>query len=221
MRVYRWSNAVSLALVLALTGCNAPSPGAAASGVAGDSTSTDAADPGAIDQPYEDVPPATAPPGSAMPGQGAATDSLAHWDGFGEAQFGMDDEQVKLVWPGELVGTPADHSQCYHLSPAGQSDISRFAMMFEDGTFVRYSVSADDLVAPGGGKRGMDTARIDALYPGRVTSSGHKYVPDGHYLRITEDGGPHVLIFETDGGGNVTEWRVGLPPQVDYVEGCS
>ena len=29
------------------------------------------------------------------------------------------------------------------------------------------------------------------------------------------------VIFETDAEGTVTEWRVGLPPQVDYVEGCA
>jgi hypothetical protein len=28
-------------------------------------------------------------------------------------------------------------------------------------------------------------------------------------------------VFETDAGGTVTEWRAGVPPQVDYVEGCS
>ncbi|TQC57293.1 lectin, partial [Pantoea dispersa] len=29
-----------------------------------------------------------------------------------------------------------------------------------------------------------------------------------------------VLVFETDAAGKVVAWRVGLPPQVDYVEGC-
>ena len=34
----------------------------------------------------------------------------------------------------------------------------------------------------------------------------------------------HELVFEIDGKGDqatATEWRIGLPPQVDYVEGCS
>ncbi|HMT37998.1 MAG TPA: lectin, partial [Thermomonas sp.] len=33
-----------------------------------------------------------------------------------------------------------------------------------------------------------------------------------------------VLVFEVDGTGDearATTWRIGLPPQVDYVEGCS
>jgi hypothetical protein len=29
------------------------------------------------------------------------------------------------------------------------------------------------------------------------------------------------LVFETDAAGKATAWRVGLSPQVDYVEGCS
>jgi hypothetical protein len=30
-----------------------------------------------------------------------------------------------------------------------------------------------------------------------------------------------TLVFEIDADGRVTAWRAGLPPQVDYVEGCS
>ena len=30
-----------------------------------------------------------------------------------------------------------------------------------------------------------------------------------------------VLLFETNAEGNVASWRIGVPPQVDYVEGCS
>jgi len=29
------------------------------------------------------------------------------------------------------------------------------------------------------------------------------------------------LLFETDAAGKITRWRVGVPPQIDYVEGCS
>ena len=46
------------------------------------------------------------------------------------------------------------------------------------------------------------------------------YRVPGEYLRI-EGHGDTVLVFETDEDGTVTEWRVGVPPYVDYVEGCS
>ena len=73
----------------------------------------------------------------------------------------------------------------------------------------------------------MDADVIEKLYPGRVEVQPHHYLYEegGKYLRIkSRDGENGVLLFETDGKGNgakVTEWRVGVPPQVDYVEGCS
>ncbi len=208
--------ALSLAVCLLLAGCNASAPDAQPG------ADTVALPAGAMDHTYEDVPPAHAPPGTVMPGPATTTpDSPARWDGFGEAQFGMDGEQVQLVWPGELGDFAGEGANCYHLQAAGADDGAKVALMFEGGPFVRYSVSGGDLAAPGGGRRGMDIARIEALYPGQVVQSGHKYVPGGHTLRIQQDGGEHVLVFETDAAGVVTEWRVGLPPQVDYVEGCS
>ena len=65
---------------------------------------------------------------------------------------------------------------------------------------------------------------IAKLYPGRFEARPHHYT-DGEYLRIPDPaGGTGVLVFETDGRGDdakVVAWRVGLAPQVDYVEGCS
>lgn len=220
MRAYRlFPTAASLAIVLALAGCNVPAPeGAGADVVNAESTTS-----GAADQPDEDVPPATAPPGSVMPGQSTPYSTVVtRWDGFGEAQFGMDGEQVKMLWAGELVrGYDGEDAGCYHLNEVGDTGAAPFDLMFEDGPFVRYSVSGDDLTAPGGGKRGMTVAQIESLYPGRVERSGHEYMPGGYYLRIEQEDGGHVLVFETDASGTVTEWRVGLPPPVDYVEGCS
>ena len=75
----------------------------------------------------------------------------------------------------------------------------------------------------GGGKVGMSKAQIAALYAG-IEEEPHKYT-DGQYLRIKDAaGGNGVLLFETDGKGDaakVSEWRIGVPPQVDYAEGCS
>jgi len=39
-------------------------------------------------------------------------------------------------------------------------------------------------------------------------------------LRVTAPQGTGALVFETDAQGRVTRWRAGVPPQVDYVEGC-
>jgi hypothetical protein len=94
--------------------------------------------------------------------------------------------------------------------------------MIEGGRFARIDVRADDIVAPGGGRAGMNAEEIEALYPGRIEERPHKYVEGGKYLRIPDEmGGEGVLLFAADEQGRVTEWRVGVPPQVDYVEGCS
>ena len=93
--------------------------------------------------------------------------------------------------------------------------------MIEDGRFVRVDVDDPAATAPGGGRIGMAGPEIAALYPGRVESRPHKYVEGASYLRVTREGSDAVLLFETDADGVVQEWRIGLPPQLDYVEGCS
>ena len=41
-------------------------------------------------------------------------------------------------------------------------------------------------------------------------------------LIVTPEYGEEArLVFEVDGEGRVIEWRIGLPPQVFYVEGCA
>ncbi len=94
--------------------------------------------------------------------------------------------------------------------------------MIEKDRFARVDVDAVDIEAPGGGKVGMSVQDIDRLYAGRISRQPHKYVDGGQYLRIVDaGGGPGVLLFETDAKGVVSSWRIGVPPQVDYVEGCS
>ena len=68
----------------------------------------------------------------------------------------------------------------------------------------------------------MTTDDIRRLYADRVEEQNHKYVDGGKYLRINDAGaGKGVLLFEADAAGKIGEWRIGVPPQVDYVEGCS
>ncbi|MGH8083930.1 MAG: lectin [Lysobacter sp.] len=186
----------------------------------------------ALDPPAQEAPSGTVPadtPGDTAdaPAADPATgDGPASYNGFADAEFGMDAEQVRAVWDGELDGGPGDGAgaegeSCFHLNPVGQPDIAYFALMFGDGKFARYSVSNDDMVAPGGGRRGMEDTEIAQLYGDDVERQPHKYT-DGEYLRIRDPAGSAaMLIFETDAEGTVTEWRVGLPPHVDYVEGCA
>ncbi|RZA16120.1 MAG: lectin [Lysobacteraceae bacterium] len=154
------------------------------------------------------------------PAEGAIT-----FAGFGPAKFGASAEQVRMAWGGDLGDEkPLQAGGCYYLTPRGAGDgRPKVAFMIEADEFVRVEGRSDKLTAPGGGKVGMTRAQVAALYAG-IEERPHKYT-DGQYLRVRDPaGGAGVLLFETDGKGDdarVTAWRVGLPPQVDYVEGCS
>ncbi|HZV39079.1 MAG TPA: lectin [Pseudoxanthomonas sp.] len=154
-----------------------------------------------------------------LPAEGAI--SLA---GFGPAKFGASAEEVRMAWGGDLGDAkPSEPGGCYYLIPATQPKRGyKIAFMIEGDKFVRLDVASDEIVAPGGGKIGMDEAGLQKLYRGALQSMPHKYVEGGHYLSVAASGvAPSKLVFETDANGKATEWRIGLTPQVDYVEGCS
>jgi hypothetical protein len=164
--------------------------------------------------------PAPASPAPAPVGQ-------ARFDGYGDMRFGMTATEATKAWGGDLNGRPGNGEICYYLNPVSANPAENrspayLAFMIESDKFVRYDVSNDKEVAPGGGKRGMTIDDIRKLYAGRIEERPHKYVEGGHYLRIkADDDSGAVLVFETDAAGKVSEWQVGQPPQVDYIEGCS
>ncbi|HEY5850481.1 MAG TPA: lectin [Lysobacter sp.] len=146
------------------------------------------------------------------------------FSGFGPAKFGASDEQVRMAWGADLGDArPEQPGGCYYLLPQPRTAKGyRIGFMIEQDRFARIDVDALDIEAPGGGKVGMSAQDIDRIYAGRVTRQPHKYVEGGQYLRVADaGGGSGVLLFETDGAGRVSSWRVGVSPQVDYVEGCS
>ena len=207
-------------LLLALAACcgdRAPAP-------TDDTATTPVPDAPAAPAPADTTPADSAPPpaeSTPTPTEPVPTDDLARFDGYGDMRFGMTAAQTRQAWGGELKGIAAEGGACYHLSPKWVKVPAELAFMIENDKFVRYSSEDPKLVAPGGGRIGMTVDEIKALYPGRVEEQPHKY-SDGKYLRIKNaDGGNAVLVFETDDTGKVEEFRVGVPPQVDYVEGCS
>jgi hypothetical protein len=204
-----------LALLLAAcSGGTGESP-AAAAGAGGPGQTA----PATADLPADGVPgdvPSSVDP--AMPAPGSI-----RFDGFGTANFGTNAEAVRIAWGQDLGSVEPESPQaCHYLfpQPAPQGRY-RIAFMIEGGEFRRLDVGAVDILAPGGGRVGMVAEEIAGLYAGRVERRPHKYVEGGEYLRIADASGAGALVFATDAAGTVTEWRVGLPPQVDYVEGCS
>lgn len=182
-----------------------------------------AADP-PLDQPPHDVPPATA--GEQAPGSlrvDAPAEGTVTFAGFGPADFGATAEAVRQAWGGDLGDAqPSEPGGCYYLipQPVGTAGF-RTAFMVEGDRFVRIDVRDGSVVAPGGAKVGMTADEVRALYP-KVEEQPHKYDPAGKVLRVADPGGGNgALVLELDKDGRVDEWRIGVPPQVDYVEGCS
>ena len=210
-------------LALALAACNAeraPAEAASPASPGADAMANDPAAPPPMDQPAQDVPPATAPASGDL--DQAPDLGLVRMDGYGDMRFGMTADEARKAWDGELKGVPAEKGACYYLTPKWVTTPSDFAFMIEGDKFVRYDIGTGKEVAPGGGKVGMGIDEIRTLYAGRVEETPHKYVEGGKYLGVKDgNGGAGKLVFATGKDGKVTSWRVGVPPQVDYVEGCS
>lgn len=128
-----------------------------------------------------------------------------------------------MSWGKELQrGSSVEGSTCYYLTlqPKPQ-DHRGIAFMLEEGRFVRYDVDGPEWSAPGGIVVGDDASQVATAHLGRVVEDPHKYLVGGRTLTVTPaDGSPSRLVFEVDAEGKVINWRIGLPPQVYYVEGC-
>ena len=178
------------------------------------------------DATASDAPPATGtPPPTTEPGTPPADPAAsASFTGYGDVKFGTAAADMEKAWGGKLTMVGKEFNpDCYFMTPAWVKVPAEFNFMIGDGKFTRFGTESPKYAAPGGGRVGMSKAGIARLYAA-VEAQPHKYT-DGEYLRVKDPaGGAGVLVFETDAKGDaakVTEWRVGVPPQVDYVEGCS
>lgn len=208
------SSPLLLVMAIATTSLIACKPAAPAAGEAPAATAEQLAE--AAPAPVaETTPPMAAETPPSNEGQ-------AGFAGYGDMKLGSTAEEAKTAWAGELNGKPGEAGGCYYLTPKWVKKPSDFAFMIEGDKFVRYDVGTDKETAPGGGKVGMSVDQLDKLYAGSLQSTPHKYVQGGQYLSIAASGvATSKLVFETDAAGKVSAWRVGLSPQVDYVEGCS
>lgn len=205
---------LSIALTLALAACKpADTPAPQAATPVADNAATPAAsttpappvapDPTVVTKPVDD------------PLQQASL------SGFGDMKLGSSSDEAKKAWGGELKALGNEADACHFLVPKWAKDGKELAFMIENGIFVRYQSASPKEVAPGGGKVGMSAGDLKTFYP-NLQATPHKYVEGGQYLSTTSDGAaPTKLVFELDAAGKVTQWRVGLLPQADYVEGCS
>ena len=148
---------------------------------------------------------------------------VINFQGFGPAKFGDNEEAVRMSWGRPLnASKPAEGSTCLYLNPEVMPGAKRgIGFMFEDAKFVRYDVDDASQIAPGNFKVGDAAADIKTAFAGRIEEAPHKYIAKGFTLTVTpEDKSAARLVFEIGEDGKVTAWRIGVPPQVLYVEGC-
>lgn len=198
-----------LALIAALAAC-------AGESAPGDATTAPQAAPGP-------APPVASTPAAVPANPADGSDRQASFAGYGDLRFGTAAADMAQAWGGELkeVGKEANPA-CYFLTPAWVKTPAEFNFMVSEGRFARVATESDRYAAPGGGKVGMDVAELQRLYNGALRSSPHKYVEGGRYLSIDASGvAPTRLVFEANAAGIVSEWRLGLLPEADYVEGCA
>ena len=95
-------------------------------------------------------------------------------------------------------------------------------VLLEKNVVVRIDVDSGSMATREGVKVGDPESKVLSLYAGRVAVTPHKYVSGGHYLTVHPADPADSLyrfVFETD-GKNVTQFRAGQRPQVEYVERC-
>ena len=210
----RLAVSLSVAGLLVLAACTRSEPAPA--------EVPDAATPAAAPAPAADPAPAPAPADPA-PADAKNNPAVINFEGFGPAKFGANEEQVRMSWGRPLqAGTPAEGASCYQLAmDPPPTDGRGITFMFEDGKFVRYDVDVPLHVAPGDLKVGDRMEDVVKAFDGGVETEAHKYVEGGFNMIVPPGGGGDArLIFEIDAKGIITAWRIGMPPQVHYVEGC-
>ena len=148
---------------------------------------------------------------------------VINFEGFGPAKFGDNEESVRMSWGRPLVaGKPAKGATCYYLyKEAIPKQNEGISFMLEDGKFVRYDVDDASIVAPGGIVVGDTAAEVLAAHTNHVTKAPHKYIQGAQTLTVNSNAHKNAnLIFEVDTSGTIVNWRIGVVPQVYYVEGC-
>lgn len=133
-------------------------------------------------------------------------------------------ESVRMSWGRPLnASKPALGATCHYLYMENMLEPLRgVTFMLEDRQFVRYDVSDTQQVAPGDIVVGDSAASVLQAHAGHVENQPHKYIEGAHTLVVTPVEQTNArLIFETDANDTIVNWRIGVPPQIYYVEGCS
>jgi uncharacterized membrane protein len=135
--------------------------------------------------------------------------------GLGPVRVGMTVAEASAALGMPLAGADAA-GECIYVRPS--RELAGVMFMVVNGAIARVDVSAGDVATEEGVRVGDSSESVRELYAGRVTASPHKYT-DGQYLTIAPDA-QHRIVFEIE-RQQVTRYRGGRLPEVEWVEGCS
>lgn len=117
----------------------------------------------------------------------------------------------------EAPAAPAEG--CDYASIAGTD--RKLSFLIVDDKLARFDVSTTDVATDLGIRIGDSEAKVKAAYGANVIVQPHKYT-NGRYLIVNNPADTMIaLVFETDSTSNVTRYRLGTKPVVQWVEGCS
>lgn len=158
--------------------------------------------------------------GPSGAGRDTVSDLALSEDGLGQIQIGMTlDEAVNM---GLLNERPDLKPACDFVFPAVGAGIPfGVNVMVVKGKIARIDVDTGTVTTEDGAKIGDTEDRIKSIYGDELKVTPHKYIDGGHYMTVMGDSASagKAIVFETD-GRQVTMFRAGRIPEVEWVEGC-
>jgi hypothetical protein len=157
----------------------------------------------------------------AAPATPAASSWVVTPHAVGSVKLGRTVAELNAVLGDTLRPTYDISDECDHLMPAALPKGT--SLMVIKDTVVRVDVFSAGILTPEGAGVGDTEARLREIYGTRAVVTPHKYSgPDGHYVTVLDPAADslHMTIFETD-GEKVLQYRAGVAPGVQYVEGCA
>jgi hypothetical protein len=138
--------------------------------------------------------------------------------GYNFVRLGETARELSLAGDSAAAANPK-HASCRFAHPAAFPPGARIMLL--DDVVSRIDVDSAGIRTAEGAQVGDAEARIYEIYRGRVASLPHKYLKNGHNLVVWQPSPVTTrYVFETD-GKKVLRYRVGRPPAIDLVEGCS
>ncbi|MFT7647437.1 MAG: hypothetical protein ACI8Y4_002186 [Candidatus Poriferisodalaceae bacterium] len=142
--------------------------------------------------------------------------------GLGPVRIGMTLEEAERVTGVVLVPDEFGDDACrYHVPDRGVTGVW---FMVSDGEIVRVDVWEGTIATLSGIGIGSTEAEITGLFGDKIESAPHPYDETGKYLSlipVDEADADKRVIWETNEAGQVTAFRSGRIPFVEYIEGCA